>query len=226
MLALFLVPSVGSAIIPLVQNAEGVTDINRFPTFVHGEPLTNMILGIVGYLGLGAVVPITLFLLARSGQPASSIGMGTAQWTSDVWPAVGLAALSYAAEIVVLIPFAPLLAHDRREVNPPVIGHVPHYYVIYGLAISAITAVTEEVMINGYLLVRLEQLGWTPNRALVLSMILRSSYHVYYGVGVVLLIPFGYFVTRSFQKHRRLNRPILAHFLYDAVLITIAVLTS
>jgi hypothetical protein len=33
-------------------------------------------------------------------------------------------------------------------------------------------------------------------------------------------------VTRSFQKRGRLARPILAHFMYDAILLTIAVLTS
>jgi hypothetical protein len=99
-------------------------------------------------------------------------------------------------------------------------------YVVYGIASSAITAITEKVLINGYLLVRLEQLGWQPRRALVLSLALRSNYHIYYGIGVFLTIPFGYYVTRSFQKHRRLNRPIAAHFLYDAVLTTIAVLSA
>jgi hypothetical protein len=37
-------------------------------------------------------------------------------------------------------------------------------------------------------------------------------------------VPFGYLVTRSFQKHHKLNRPIVAHFLFDAILITIAIL--
>jgi len=80
--------------------------------------------------------------------------------------------------------------------------------------------------VNGYLLVRLEQLGWRARPALILSLALRMSYHIYYGVAVLLVLPFGYFVTTSFQKHRRLNRPIAAHFVYDAVLITISVLTS
>jgi len=31
-------------------------------------------------------------------------------------------------------------------------------------------------------------------------------------------------VTRSFQKNRRLTRPIVAHFLFDAIIFTIAVL--
>jgi membrane protease YdiL (CAAX protease family) len=49
---------------------------------------------------------------------------------------------------------------------------------------------------------------------------------VYYGLGFLLTIPLGYFVTRSFQKHRRLMRPIVAHFIYDAALFTVSVLVS
>lgn len=225
-LAAFLIPTVTGAIVPLVQHAEGVTDINRFPTFVHNQPLTNMLLGILGYLGIGAVVPITLFLLTRTGHTARSLGLGWPRWSLDIWPGIGLALLSYLSEIAVLIPFTPLISNERKYVNQPVIAHVPPYYVIYGLTISAVTAITEEVVINGYLLLRLEELGWRPGRALLLSLLLRSSYHIYYGVAVLLIIPFGYFVTRSFQRHRRLNRPIAAHFIYDATLITISVLTS
>jgi membrane protease YdiL (CAAX protease family) len=68
---------------------------------------------------------------------------------------------------------------------------VPAYYVIYGIAISAVTSVAEETLVSGYLLTRLEQLGWSPRRALALSLTLRTSYHVYYGPGFLLTIPFG-----------------------------------
>jgi len=71
---------------------------------------------------------------------------------------------------------------------------------------------------------RLSQLGWTPTSSLILSLTLRTSYHVYYGVGFILTIPLGYFVTRSFQKHGRLNRAIAAHFIFDAVSFTLGVL--
>lgn len=223
-LAAFLVTSIGGAIVPLVQNAEGVSDINRFPVFVSGEPLTNMLLGILGYIGIAAVVPVALFLLARTGQGPSALGLGVPSWHLDIWPGLGLAVLSYLSEVAVLIPLSPLLVHAQHLIVSPVIGHVPNYYVVYGIVISAVTSITEEVLINGYLLVRLEQLGWAPRKALALSLLLRLSYHIYYGFGVFLLLPFGYFVTRSFQKHRRLNRPIMAHFIYDAVLITLSIL--
>jgi membrane protease YdiL (CAAX protease family) len=141
-----------------------------------------------------------------------------------VWPALGLMGASFGSEIVLAIAVSPLLVHHSSLVGKTVVGHVPAYYVIYGIAISATTAVAEEVMMSGYFLTRLEQLGWSPRRAFLLSLVLRTSYHVYYGVGFIFTVPFGYFVTRSFQKNRRLTRPIVAHFLFDAILITIAIL--
>jgi membrane protease YdiL (CAAX protease family) len=220
----FLLPALTGAIVPLVQHAEGVSEINRFPTVVPGEPLTNMVLGILLYASVGAVVPLTLYLLSRTGQSPRQLGLGFPSWTADIWPGLGLAAASFGTELALLVPFAALLIHHSSLVVRPVVGSVPDYYVIYAIALSAITAVTEEVVVNGYLLTRLEQLGWTPRRALILSLVVRTSYHAYYGIAVFLVVPFGYYMTRSFQKHRRLNRPIAAHFLYDAVLLSISVL--
>jgi membrane protease YdiL (CAAX protease family) len=143
-----------------------------------------------------------------------------------VWPGLGLAAASYGVTVIATILLAGLVGRNSKLFVQIPVGHVPDYYIFYGIAMSAVTAVAEETLVSGYLLTRLEQLGWNPRRALALSLILRTSYHVYYGLGFLLTVPFGYLVTRSFQKRRRLLRPIIAHFLYDAVLISLAVLTS
>ena len=92
------------------------------------------------------------------------------------------------------IVLSPVLVHGSSLVNNVSIGHVPDYYVIWGIAMSAITAIAEEVLVNGYLITRLSQFGWTPRSALTLSLVLRTSYHVYYGLGFLLTIPFGYLV--------------------------------
>jgi membrane protease YdiL (CAAX protease family) len=220
----FLVPSVLAAVDVLAAHTGGAA-ITRFPDLVR-NPAANLVLGVLTYLGVAAVVPIALLLLSRTGQGPAVLGLRRPTWRDDVWPGLGIAAsgfgVVYLAGVVLIAAAGP---HNRLFVQVPV-GHVPAYYVIYGLAVSAITAVTEETLVSGYLLTRLEQLGWDPRRALLLSLTLRTSYHVYYGLGFLLTIPFGYFATRSFQKHKRLMRPIVAHFLYDAVLITVAVLAS
>ena len=220
----FLVPSVLAAVDVLAAQTGGAA-ISRFPDIVS-NPAANLILGVLTYLGVGTMVPIALLLLSRTGQNPAALGLRRPTWRDDVWPGLGIAASGFGVvwfATIVLVAVAG--QHNRLFVQVPV-GHVPAYYIIYGIAISAITAITEETLVSGYLLTRLEQLGWDPRRALVLSLTLRTSYHVYYGLGFLLTIPFGYFATRSFQKHRRLMRPIVAHFLYDAVLVTIAVLVS
>jgi membrane protease YdiL (CAAX protease family) len=220
----FLLPVVSSAVILFVQHVSGVGNITRFPVIVAGHPVTNLVVGILDYLSVAAVVPLALLLLVRTGQTPTVLGLGRPRWALDIWPGLGLAAASFGAEIPLTLALAPLVAHQGALVNNVAIGHVPAYYVIWGIAMSAITAMAEEVLMNGYLITRLGQLGWTPKSALILSLSLRTSYHVYYGVGFLLTVPFGYLVTRSFQKHRRLSRSIAAHFLFDAVLSTISIL--
>jgi membrane protease YdiL (CAAX protease family) len=224
--AAFLLPGIIAAVDVLAAHLGGVSDINRFPTVVPGHPLENLVLGIFSYLAVGAVVPLALLLLARTGQSPAKLGLSLPGWRHDLWPGIGLAAGGYGVTLLIALPFSALIARHNSLFSQVQTGHVPKYYILFGLAISAITAITEETLVSGYLLTRLGQFGWTPRRALLLSLTLRTSYHVYYGLGFLFTIPFGYLLTRSFQKHGRLARPIVAHFIFDAVLITISVLAA
>jgi membrane protease YdiL (CAAX protease family) len=228
----FLAPAVLDAVGELAAHVGGAPGLDPFNSLIPGHPLANMIFGTITYLQVAAVVPLALLLLSRTGQGLAVIGFTRPGWRTDLWPGLGLAASGYGAEFVAGIILVDSLSaaigrHTAMSLfNQVKIGHVPAYYVIYGLAISATTAIAEETLVNAYLLTRLEQLGWNPRWAFALSLTLRTSYHVYYGLGFLLTIPLGYFVTRSFQKHRRLMRPIVAHFIYDAVLFTVSVLVS
>ena len=221
----FILPGIAGAVVLLAQHVNGVGTVTRFPVLLRDNPVGNLLVGIFAYLPVAVMVPLALHLLSRTGQTPRMLGLVRPTFRYDIWPAIGLMGASFGSEAVLILFLTPLLAHHPALLSNTVVGKVPDYYVIYGIAISITTAVAEEVLVNGYLLTRLEQLGWSPRRALILSLILRTSYHVYYGVGFILTVPFGYFVTRSFQKNRRLTRPIAAHFLWDAILITIAVLT-
>jgi uncharacterized protein len=218
----FLVPGVVSAVLSFSQSFGGVSE-HRFPAIVRNE-VANLVLGMLAYLPVLSVVPIALFLLWRTGQGRTELGLGVPSLTRDVVPGLGLGAAAFGVEILMLIPLAPFITEHSKLFNSVSAGNFPKYYLIEGIFMSAVTAVTEEVLVNGYLNTRLYQLGWSPRASLLLSMTLRTSYHVYYGIGFIFTIPLGYFVTRSFQKHHKLNRPIMAHFLYDAILFSIQIL--
>jgi hypothetical protein len=220
----FLAPVVVTAVIVLFQHVAGVQNFTVFPTLVHHQPVVNLLLLILGYLPVASTVPLALLLLSRTGQGPKVLGMGLPSFTRDIIPGLGIGALAIACEFILIIPFAHLLSEHPGLVNKVSEGSVPKYYIIYGLILSATTAIAEEVLVNGYLLTRLHQLGWSDKKSLALSLTLRTSYHVYYGFGFLLTVPFGYFNTRSFQKHHKLNRPIVAHFLFDAILLSIAIL--
>jgi membrane protease YdiL (CAAX protease family) len=216
-----LLPWVISAVIVLVDHLAVGGNVNPLPSFDRHQVAVNIVLGLLSYVPTAAVVPVVLLLLARTGQPPAVLGLTRAGW-SDVGAATGLAAAAFGCEILLAIVLVPL--EHSSVINRIGPLHVPIYYLAFGLSQALLTSVAEETVVNGYLIIRLDQLGWSPTRAFWLSMALRTSYHVYYGLGVLLTLPFGYFATRSFQRRRKLNRPILMHFLYDSTVFLIAIL--
>jgi membrane protease YdiL (CAAX protease family) len=216
-----LVPWIISAVLTLAVHEISHASLTQLPTFDPRLPVVNVMLGLLSYLPVAAVVPLALLLLARTGQRPADLGLTVARWR-DLGVAIALAAAGLGCEFVLAIPFAQL-KHSPLA-NTAGALHVPVYYLIFGLSQALITAVSEEIAVSGYLLTRLDQLDWSPWPAFWVSLALRTSYHVYYGLAVVLTLPLGYFLTRSFQKHGRLSRPILAHFLYDSVIFLIAIL--
>lgn len=64
------------------------------------------------------------------------------------------------------------------------------------MASAAANSWAEEVVEVGYLLTRLRQLGCSDNRSVLVSALLRGSYHLYQGLGgfvgnVVMGVVFG-----------------------------------
>jgi uncharacterized protein len=87
------------------------------------------------------------------------------------------------------------------------------------LSLSAATnGVLEEVVVVGYLINRLRDLGWTTWPAIVASALLRGSYHLYQGFGAfvgnaIMGVVFGFFFVRT----KRVLPLVIAHTLLDVV---------
>ncbi len=79
-------------------------------------------------------------------------------------------------------------------------------------------ALLEEVVVVGYLLRRLAQLGWTPLAALAASSVLRGSYHLYQGVGgLVGNMAMGVLFVLLYRRWGRVGPLVAAHALIDIV---------
>ncbi|TSB26135.1 CPBP family intramembrane metalloprotease [Streptomyces benahoarensis] len=86
------------------------------------------------------------------------------------------------------------------------------------IASAVQNAVLEEVIVVGYLLRRLGQLGWTPMAALAASAVLRGSYHLYQGIGgFVGNMVMGVIFVLLYRRWGRVGPLIAAHALIDIV---------
>ncbi|WP_184349718.1 CPBP family intramembrane glutamic endopeptidase [Streptomyces olivoverticillatus] len=98
--------------------------------------------------------------------------------------------------------------------------NLPHvWWRIPVLVASAVqNAVLEEVVVVGYLLRRLDGLGWTPVAALAASAVLRGSYHLYQGIGGLLgNMVMGVVFVLLYRRWGRVGPLVAAHALIDVV---------
>ncbi len=92
-----------------------------------------------------------------------------------------------------------------------------NWWTVPVLVLSAAqNAIVEEVIIVGYLFVRLSQLRWQPWVILVVSAAIRGSYHLYQGFGgfagnLIMGLIFGLIYLRF----RRVGPLVVAHTLLD-----------
>lgn len=96
--------------------------------------------------------------------------------------------------------------------------------VAYVLSITA--GITEEIVFRAYAITRLEQLGW-GRWAPVAAGLLFTALHLYQGVFAVVVIGSITCVFTWLYKWKRSLLPIMvAHALYDAVQLTLAIFLS
>jgi hypothetical protein len=173
-----------------------------------GFQLTHVV-QLVGWGALGA------YLIVRSGTKLRDIGLDGTRKAKDLRDAAGLAALIGIPGLGLY-----LVAHAvgaNLTVLPTTL--TDHWWTLPVLIASAAgNAFAEEVLLTGYLITRLRGLGWSENRSLLASALLRGCYHLYQGFGgfignIVMGLVFG----RVWQRGGRLWALFGAHLLLDVV---------
>ena len=167
-------------------------------------------------LSVGVVpVLLVLYLLTRSRERPAAIGLDLRRWRPDLALGAVLATIIGGAGLgLYLVAYA---AGGALTVVPTSLPDV--WWRLPVLLLSAAqNALLEEVLVVGFLLHRLDQLGVRPGRALAVSALLRGSYHLYQGFGgfvgnAVMGVVFGWL----YQRTGRVWPLVVAHFLIDAV---------
>src|SRR3984893_5730687 len=207
-----LVQYIGSPTAPQSLSQQGVvghgTLAPRRPRLSPFLQLTNIPLSL-------APVLLVLYLLARSGERPSSIGLDASQPGKDAaWGALLAAVIGGAGLGLYLIAF-----HSGIELNV-VAENLPDVWWRFPVLVlsAAQNGIVEEVIVVGYLLSRLDKLGVKPGAAIAISAVIRGSYHLSQGAGAfvgnaAMGVIFGLF----YRRYGRVTPLIIAHTLIDAV---------
>jgi membrane protease YdiL (CAAX protease family) len=182
---------------------------------VPNQAWLDLVYQLVG-IGFG-VVPafLALHLLARDRISARAIGVDRTRPGGDLARGALLAA-------VIGIPGLLLyLAAYALGISATIVpsGLPDVWWRVPVLILSAaMNATLEEVVVIGYLVTRLRQLGRSMPWAIGLAAVLRGSYHLYQGFGAfignaLMGVVFGWFFLRT----RRVMPLIVAHTILDTV---------
>ncbi|MGV9390381.1 CPBP family intramembrane glutamic endopeptidase [Streptomyces olivaceus] len=162
-----------------------------------------------------ALVPVALVahFLLREGHSLRTLGFDRTR----PWPDLGRGAV--VAAVIGSTGIAFYLAARGLGFNLTVVPEsLPGVWWKYPvLILSALqNSVLEEVLVVGYLLRRLDQLGWSAGASLAASSVLRGSYHLYQGIGgfignMVMGVVFVYL----YRRWGRVGPLVVAHSLLD-----------
>jgi membrane protease YdiL (CAAX protease family) len=224
-LAIVLALSLGaSAIYSMISIVARLTDetslaqqtatINRQLSDRQWLDFSYQFLGIA--LGLAPVALVLYLLWEKKKSPFGLIGLNLSEPGRDIWRGTWIAAL-------IGIPGLGLYLVSRQlgisaEVVPAAVGE--YWWAIPMLLFAAVRAsLIEEVIVIGYFFNRLSRLGFSIRSQILLSALLRGSYHLYQGFGgfignFFMGLLFGYL----YQRWGRVMPLVVAHFLLDAAI--------
>lgn len=221
---LVLLLSLGSSaiysILSIIRDLQSNVALNEQTSSLNSsqaqQPWLDLTYQLVG-IALG-VIPalLAIHLLAREiRRPLDYLGIDRTRVPSDLTWGVGLAALIGIPGLALYVA-----ARDLGFNTTVVAADLgSHWWVAPVLVLSAAqNAIVEEVVMVGYLYTRWSQAGWPLPVVIVVSAVIRGSYHLYQGFGGFAgNIVMGLILGTVYLRIRRILPLIITHTILDSV---------
>jgi membrane protease YdiL (CAAX protease family) len=185
---------------------------------VSPRPYVDLTYQLAGIVFTVVPVALALWLLAgdRTATPvARRLGLDRTRPLADLGTGALLAA------VIGLPGIALYLVGHALGITARVVPEAlnAYWWTVPVLVLQAVkNAVLEEVVVVGYFLTRLRQLGLGARAATALSAVLRGSYHLYQGFGPFLgNAVMGVVFAEWFRRRGRVMPLIVAHTILDTV---------
>lgn len=207
-----------NAILDLIRSLLATTPLSKQHVALVASAAANswldLAIQLVSIAEVLAPVVLVLYLMARSGESPSLIGLDASQPGRDAARGAVLAAVIGGTGLGLYL--AAYRLGFNVNVVPEALPAV--WWRIPILLLNAVqNGVLEEILMIGYLFRRLEQLGWQPAGIITVSAFIRGCYHLYQGFGGFLgNAAMGVIFGLLYRRWGRVTPLIIAHTLIDA----------
>ena len=169
----------------------------------------------VGILAMSSQVAApVLFLMWRSGRGWSSFGITRPRWYDPF-----LALVIYAsAYVVMLMGIAIDFGFRAQQPLTDFLAKPGGAEWVLVVLIAILNGGTEELVMRGYLIPRIERYCGSALVAVVATSLMFGAYHLYYGyAGAIQITAMGFVFGGAFCATRRLWPVAIAHMLADVL---------
>jgi membrane protease YdiL (CAAX protease family) len=211
-LALFPLPATVTAIALLASHiSSGFEFVGSLQ--VPSQPALSVVIALVLQASELAAAGMVLYLLIRSREGVAGIGLGGGRLRMDL--ALILPVWIFVQVIPQGVGSGIVRAWSLPVFHP--MGGGSSQYLVVLLFSSVVAGVLEEIVVLGYLVRRLEQRGWSTTWVVVVAVMVRVSYHLYYGPGVIPIVLWATATVLFYLKVRRLLPFIICHVAWDTM---------
>jgi membrane protease YdiL (CAAX protease family) len=196
-----------------VPLADQSTVLNQ--SLAPGRPLLDLVRQVLRIAFALAPVALVWYLLVRSGEGLRCLGIDRTQPARDLARGAALAAIVGGVGLI-----GYLVAYASGANLAVVAQDLPDEWWRWPVLVAAAleNSLLEEIVVVGFLMRRLTQLGWAPGPAVGASALVRGSYHLYQGIGGLLgNLAMGVLFGWLFLRWGRVLPLVVAHALIDIV---------
>lgn len=164
----------------------------------------------------GLAIAVTVLLSSRRGITPRSLGLGWPR-TAEGGVAAGPAFRMGVWAIMALIAGGIITgALATGKLGQP--AHQNFGYLLYTTSASLAAGVVEESVVLAFVVTTLRQAGRPLTEILIVAVLLRCSYHDYYGPGVIGIAVWAAVFAWLFLRTGSVLPLIIVHFFWDATI--------
>jgi membrane protease YdiL (CAAX protease family) len=164
-------------------------------------------------------IALMFYILFKNGRSYSDIGVSLIFRGKDLLIGIGLVFITgvlYAAINHIVSIFFPEFV--TRAMNPQNLGFINAQYKGFLIIASFVIPLQEELLVRGFTMSEIFLLTENKILAIVISVGIQFSYHLYQGLeAAVLMSPYFILISVYFVKTGNLNPIIYSHILVDFV---------